>query len=145
MIMSTRRKARINAMQLLYELDCTRHSLENGLSHLVKKEKLSKEKSTFIVNIVKGVLNNKKEIDDIIERFASAFPVEQMAVIDRNILRIAIFEILFNNDTPFKVVIDEAVELSKIFGSNASPRLVNGVLGSIVDEYMVAGTNKKFS
>ena len=91
------------------------------------------------------MLNNKKEIDDIIERFASAFPVEQMAVIDRNILRIAIFEILFNNDTPFKVVIDDAVEMSKIFGSNASPRLVNGVLGSIVDEYMVAGTNKKFS
>ncbi len=143
--MSTRRKARINAMQLLYELDCTQHSLENGLSHLVKEDKLSKEKSTFVVHIVKGVLDKKKEIDDIIEHFATAFPVEQMAVIDRNILRIAIFEILFNDDTPFKVAIDEAVELSKIFGSNVSPRLVNGVLGSIVDEYMVAGSIKKFS
>lgn len=143
--MSTMRKARINALQLLYELDCTRHSLENGLGHLMRDGKLSKEKSTFVVDIVQGVLDNKKNIDDIIGRFASAFPVQQMAVIDRNILRLAIFEILFNEDTPFKVAIDEAVELSKIFGSNASPRLVNGVLGSIVDEYIVTGTNKKFS
>ena len=130
-------------MQLLYELDCTRHSLENGLGHLLEKEKLSVEKSTFVINIVKGVLDNKKKIDGIIERFAPAFPVQQMAVVDRNILRIAIFEIMFSDDTPFRVAIDEAVELSKIFGSDASPRLVNGVLGSVVDEYIVVKTNNK--
>ena len=141
--MSTRRKARVNAMQLLYELDCTRHSLENGLGHLLEKEKLSEEKSNFTINIVKGVLDNKQKIDGIIERFASAFPVQQMAVVDRNILRIAIFEIIFSEDTPFRVAIDEAVELSKIFGSDVSPRLVNGVLGSVVDEYMVEKTNNK--
>ena len=141
--MSTRRKARVNAMQLLYELDCTRHSLENGLGHLLEKEKLSEEKSNFTINIVKGVLDNKQKIDSIIERFASAFPVQQMAVVDRNILRIAIFEIIFSEDTPFRVAIDEAVELSKIFGSDVSPRLVNGVLGSVVDEYMVEKTNNK--
>ena len=141
--MSTRRKARVNAMQLLYELDCTRHSLENGLGHLLEKEKLSAEKSNFTINIVKGVLDNKQKIDGIIERFASAFPVQQMAVVDRNILRIAIFEIIFSEDTPFRVAIDEAVELSKIFGSDVSPRLVNGVLGSVVDEYMVEKTNNK--
>jgi len=143
--MSTRRKARINAMKLLYELDCTSHSLKDSLDHLVENEKLSKEKSSFVVNIVKGVLDNKNEIDDIIERFASAFPIEQMAVIDRNILRIAIYEILYNNDTPFKVAIDEAVELSKIFGSNISSRLVNGVLGSVVDKYKVAENNGKIN
>ena len=141
--MGTRRKARVNAMQLLYELDCTRHSLENGLGHLLEKEKLSEEKSNFTINIVKGVLDNKQKIDGIIERFASAFPVQQMAVVDRNILRIAIFEIIFSEDTPFRVAIDEAVELSKIFGSDVSPRLVNGVLGSVVDEYMVEKTNNK--
>ena len=130
-------------MQLLYELDCTRHSLENGLGHLLEKENLSVEKSTFVINIVKGVLDNKKKIDGIIERFATAFPVQQMAVVDRNILRIAIFEIMFSEDTPFRVAIDEAVELSKIFGSDASPRLVNGVLGSVVDEYIVVKTNNK--
>ena len=141
--MSTRRKARVNAMQLLYELDCTRHSLENGLGHLLKEEKLSEEKYTFVINIVKGVLDNKKKIDGIIERFASAFPVQQMAVVDRNILRIAIFEIIFSEDTPFRVAIDEAVELSKIFGSDVSSRLVNGVLGSVVDEYMMEKTKNK--
>ena len=141
--MSTRREARINVMKLLYELDCTSHSFENCLDHLVEDEKLSKKNSTFVVNLVKGVLNNKNEIDDIIERFASAFPIEQMAVIDRNVLRIAIYEILYNNDTPFRVAIDEAVELSKIFGSNISSRLVNGVLGSVVDKYKVAENDKK--
>jgi len=122
-------------MKLLYELDCTSHSLENSIAHLVKNEKLSKEESSFVVNIVEGVLDNKNKIDDIIEHFASAFPIEQMAVIDRNILRIAIYEILYD-DTPFRVAIDEAVELSKIFGSNISSRLVNGVLGSVVDKYL---------
>lgn len=130
-------------MQLLYEIDCTRHSLENGLGHLLEKEKLSVEKSTFVINIVRGVLDNKKKIDGIIERFASTFPVQQMAVVDRNILRIAIFEIIFSEDTPFRVAIDEAVELAKIFGSDVSPRLVNGVLGSVVDEYIVVKTNNK--
>ena len=130
-------------MQLLYELDCTRHSLENGLGHLLKEEKLSVEKSTFVINIVKGVLDNKKKIDGIIGRFATAFPVQQMAVVDRNILRIAIFEIMFSEDTPFRVAIDEAVELAKIFGSDVSPKLVNGVLGSVVDEYIVVKTNNK--
>ena len=141
--MSTRRKARINAMKLLYELDCTSHSLENSIDHLVENEKLSKEKSSFVVNIVEGVLDNKNKIDDIIEHFASAFPIEQMAVIDRNILRIAIYEILYDDDTPFRVAIDEAVELSKIFGSNISSRLVNGVLGSVVDKYLGVKKNKK--
>ncbi|GAH66849.1 unnamed protein product, partial [marine sediment metagenome] len=73
--------------------------------------------------------------DDIIKRFAPAFPIEQMSVIDRNILRLAIFEILFDNNTPIKVAINEAVELAKAFGSDSSPRLINGVLGSIVTEY----------
>jgi len=130
-------------MQLLYELDCTRHSFENGLDHLLSEQKLSKEKSTFVINIVKGVLDNKKKIDQIIERFASAIPVQLMAVVDRYILRIAIYEIVFCEDTPFRVAIDEAVELSKIFGSDVSPKLVNGVLGSVVDEYMVAETSNK--
>jgi len=137
-----RRKARISAIQLLYELDCTQHSLESGLAHMVSEKRISEENSIFVENITKGVLDNKNQIDGIIRRFASAFPVEQMAVIDRNILRIAIYEILFNDNTPFKVAIDEAVELSKLFGSNVSPRLINGVLGSVVDEFVVVENNK---
>jgi transcription antitermination protein NusB len=141
--MSSRRKARINALQLLYELDCTNHSFDDGMAHLVAEGLLAKANRKFVVNLVQGVLNNSHEIDDIIERLAPVFPVVQMAVIDRSVLRIAIWEILYNNDTPFKVAIDEAVELAKIFGGDSSPRLVNGVLGSIVNEYHIANSNNE--
>jgi N utilization substance protein B len=83
---------------------------------------------------VKGVLQNKSELDALIKKFAPAFPPEQMSIIDRNILRLAIFEILFNDKTPLKVAINEAIELAKEFGGDSSPRLINGVLGSITTE-----------
>ncbi len=128
---------------MLYELDCTHHDFEDGMAHLMEEGLLPKATRSFMINLVQGVLDNKHKIDDIIERFAVAFPVTQMAIIDRSVLRIAIWEILFNNDTPFKVAIDEAVELAKIFGGDSSPRLVNGVLGSIVTEYHVANPNNE--
>jgi len=95
---------------------------------------LPQEALSFSEELVKGVLQNKSKLDDVIEKFAPAFPAEQMSVIDRNILRLAIFEILFNDKTPIKVAINEAVELAKEFGSDSSPRLINGVLGSIITE-----------
>lgn len=89
----------------------------------------------FSKQLTQRVLQNKTKIDDLIERFAPAFHVDQMSVVDRNILRLAIVEILFDNKTPFKVAINEAVELARTFGSYSSPQLVNGVLGSIVSRY----------
>jgi N utilization substance protein B len=129
-----RRKARIAALQALYEIDCTKHAVETALAHLKAEETLPQEALSFSEELVKGVLQNKSELDALIKKFAPAFPVEQMSIIDRNILRLAIFEILFNDKTPFKVAINEAVELAKEFGSDASPRLINGVLGSITTE-----------
>lgn len=141
--MSSRRKARISALQFLYELDCTYHSFEDVLAHLIEEGLLSKANRRFVENLVKGVLDNRHRIDDIIEQFASAFPVMQMAVIDRCVLRIAIWEILFNKDTPFKVAIDEAVEIAKMYGGDSSPRLVNGVLGSIIKEFHVVNSDNE--
>lgn len=89
----------------------------------------------FAGKLVHGVLQNKSKLDSFVSRFAPSFPVEQMSIIDRNILRIAIFEILINNNTPVKVAINEAVELAKNFGSDSSPRLINGVLGAIASKY----------
>jgi N utilization substance protein B len=134
---SIRRKARIAALQVLYELDCTKHDVETILAHLKAEETLPQEALSFSEELVKGVLQNKSELDALIKKFAPAFPVEQMSIIDRNILRLAIFEILFNDKTPFKVAINEAIELAKEFGSDASPRLINGVLGSITTEHGV--------
>lgn len=133
--MGLRRKARIVAVQVLYELDCTEHKAEEALAHLAMEKALPQEVLSFSEQLIQGVLHNKSKLDDLIEHFAPAFPVEQMSVVDRNVLRLAIFEILFDNNTPLKVAINEAVELAKAFGSNSSPRLINGVLGSIVTKY----------
>ena len=129
-----RRQARIAALQELYELDCTKHKVEETSARLRAGETLAQEALSFSEELVKGVLQHKSELDALIKKFAPAFPPEQMPIIDRNILRLAIFEILFNDKTPFKVAINEAIELAKEFGSDSSPRLINGVLGSITTE-----------
>ena len=129
-----RRQARIAALQVLYELDCTKHEAEEALAHLTAEGKLPQEALRFARKLVGGVLQNKSELDALIKKFAPAFPPEHMSTIDRNILRLAIFEILFNDKTPFKVAINEAVELAKEFGSDSSPRLINGVLGAVTTE-----------
>jgi N utilization substance protein B len=131
---SIRRKARIAALQTLYELDCTRHKVEETSARLRAGETLAQEALRFSEELVKGVLQHKSEIDALIKKFAPAFPPEQMSIIDRNILRLAIFEILFSDKTPIKVAINEAIELAKKFGGDSSPRLINGVLGSITTE-----------
>jgi N utilization substance protein B len=131
---SIRRKARIAALQTLYELDCTKHKVEETSARLRAGETLAQEALSFSEELVKGVLQHKSDIDALIKKFAPAFPPEQMSIIDRNILRLAIFEILFDDKTPFKVAINEAIELAKEFGSDSSPRLINGVLGSITIE-----------
>jgi N utilization substance protein B len=135
-----RRKARIAALQVLYELDCTRHKVEETSARLRAGETLTQEGLTFSEELVRGVLQRKSELDSLIEKLAPAFPVEQMPIIDRNILRLAIFEILYSKETPLKVAINEAIELAKDFGSDSSPRLINGVLGAITAE---RGANKK--
>jgi len=129
--MGVRHKARVLALQALYEVNAVGHDVEKVLPHLLAESGLSGENATFAQGLVSGVLQNKKEIDQHIKDFAPAWPVEQIPVVDRNILRLAIFEILLDNNVPVKVAINEAVELAKTFGSDSSPRFVNGVLGSV--------------
>jgi N utilization substance protein B len=129
-----RRKARIAALQTLYELDCTRHKVEETSARLRARETLAHEALGFSEDLVKGVLEHKSELDELIKKFAPAFPVEQMSIVDRNILRLAIFETSFSDKTPTKVAINEAIELAKDFGSESSPRLINGILGSVTNQ-----------
>lgn len=131
-----RRKARIIALQALYEADCSRHKPDEVIARLLQEKPLPDELATFAHNLVKGVLQNKPRIDDIIKKFAPAFPVNQIAAVDRNLLRLAIFEVLFDNKVPVKVAINEAVELAKRFGSDSSRKFVNGVLGAVVSHYL---------
>ncbi|MFC2065699.1 transcription antitermination factor NusB [Chloroflexota bacterium] len=126
-----RRKARVLALQALYEVDSVGHDMETVIAGLLDNRELSEENNTFIRELVSGVTQNKERIDYNIKRFAPAWPLHQIAVIDRSILRLAIFEILFDNKVPIKVAINEAVELAKTFGSDNSAKFVNGVLGSV--------------
>ena len=127
----TRRKARNIALQTLYEVDSAGRNAETVLERLLAEAGLSEENSAFVSELVSGVVWNKVEIDGSIRRFAPAWPIEQLAIVDRNILRLAIFEILFDNKVPVKVAISEAVELAKGFGSGSSAKFINGVLGSV--------------
>jgi N utilization substance protein B len=127
----TRHKARILALQALYEIDSVARQPEVVVERLLSEVKFSKENGDFVRELVGGALKNKAEIDKRIQKSAPAWPVNQLAVIDRNILRLAIFEILFDNRVPVKVAINEAVELAKTFGSESSAKFINGVLGSV--------------
>ncbi len=126
-----RRRARILALQALYEIDSVRHSIEDTLAYVLDGVKLSEENIAFVRELVNGVMQNREVIDEKIKTFAPVWPLEQISVVDRNILRLAIFEVLLDNRVPVKVAINEAVELAKMFGSDNSARFVNGVLGSV--------------
>ena len=130
-MVTARRRARRLALQALYEADTVGHDAETALGRLLEAEALSEDGATLARDLVKGVIAHREEIDRHIRKFAPAWPLEQMAAIDRNILRLAIFEILLDNNVPVKVGINEAVELAKTFGSDSSPKFVNGVLGSV--------------
>ena len=126
-----RRKARSVALQALYEIDSVQHDPEETLKHLQGEADLSEENFGFARELVEGVVRYKEKLDAQIHRYASAWPIEQIAVIDRNILRLAIFEILLDNKIPVKIAINEAVELAKNFGGDTSSKFINGVLGAI--------------
>ena len=130
-MVGARRKVRMLAVQALYEADSAGHEAEKVLDRWLREEELSADNANFARELVKGVAQNKAKIDENIRRFAPAWPIAQIPVIDRNILRLAIFEILLDNKVPVKVAINEAVELAKLFGSDSSPKFVNGVLGSV--------------
>lgn len=126
-----RRKARAVALQALYEIDAAGHGVEEVLTRLLAEERLSEDNASFTREMVRGVIQHREVIDRNIQTHAPAWPVAQIAVVDRNILRLAIFEILFDNNGSVKVAINEAVELAKMFGSDNSPKFVNGVLGAV--------------
>jgi N utilization substance protein B len=119
------------ALQALYEVDSVARRPEIVIERLLTEADLSQEISEFSRDLVSGTAKNRDEIDRSIQKFAPAWPVEQLAIVDRNILRLAIFEILFDNKVPVKVVVNEAVELAKTFGSESSAKFINGVLGSV--------------
>lgn len=130
--MKARRRARALALQALYEIDCAGHPPGLVLQQRLEESPLPEPAADFVRRLVLGVLQCQALLDPFIQQHAPEWPLEQMAYIDRNILRIALFEFAVDGQTPVKVAINEAVELAKMFGSDSSPRFVNGVLGALV-------------
>ena len=125
-----RREAREKAMQTLFQLDNTELTVEEAISH-VSEEKTSE----FYEELVKGTAKNIQEIDDSLRTKLENWSLDRLPKIERTILRLAVYELLFMKDTPSKVVLNEAVELSKTFGDEQSSRFVNGVLSKYTEQH----------
>ena len=131
MTANPRRKSRVAALQALYESDVSGHDPLEALERLAGEEELSESQRAFAEELLAGVIEKREAIDDVIRQAAPQWPVAQISAIDRNILRLAIREILMNNGAPIRAAINEAVELAKIYGSDNSAKFINGVLGSV--------------
>ena len=129
--MKSRTKARSIALQALYEIDISGHSPAQALAERLEDDPMDNGLADFARQIVFGVLPIVQELDDFIAQHAPEWPMDQVAAIDRNILRIALWEFAVSGVTPLKVAINEAIEMAKIYGSDSTPRFVNGVLGSL--------------
>ena len=129
--MKPRTRARSAALQALSEIDIVGHQAGNVLEERIAESELDEKLAEFARQIVMGVLPMAEQLDHFIAQHAPEWPLNQIAIIDRNILRIALWEIAVSDQTPIKVAINEAIELGKTFGSDSTPRFVNGVLGSL--------------
>lgn len=131
--MKPRTRARSIALQALYEIDVAGHVPSEVIQERLAEATLDEALVLFVYQIVNGTWPLREALDQFISEQAPEWPMDQVAVIDRNILRICLWEFAVYNQTPLKVAINEAVELAKVYGSDSTPRFVNGVLGSLAD------------
>ncbi len=145
--MRKRTRSREFALQILYQIDLTREvndevfedfwkdrsdlALDEPEKEATEKDKKDPDIRLYAERIVKGVVEKQKMIDTLIERYAENWDIRRMATVDRNILRLSAFEMLYMNDIPVKVAINEAVELAKRYGESDSSKFVNGILDRI--------------
>lgn len=144
--MSNRHLARTIAMQSLYQWDFTGKSNDNlndVIDANLKEFAPDFDDKGFVQELVKNVIDQSKDIDTVITKYAPDWPIEQITNVDRNILRIGVYELKFNESIPSKVAINEAIELAKTFGGESSGRFVNGVLGAIYKDMVVKGEMKE--
>lgn len=131
--MKPRTRARSLALQVLYEVDMANHLPGDVFKLRLEEFPLTDELAEFARQIIFGILPLTHELDQLIAKYAPDWPLDQIAAIDRNILRMALWEFAIQGETPIKVAINEAVELAKHYGSDSAPRFINGVLGSLAE------------
>ncbi|MBU1132001.1 transcription antitermination factor NusB [Patescibacteria group bacterium] len=136
--MSNRHLARTISLQTLFEWDVKGNDpqkIDDIINYNFKAFAPEFDDHSFTEKLVKGVIKNLEEIDTYIKKFAPEWPIEQITTVDRNILRIGIFELIFDQNIPAKVAINEAIEIGKTFGGESSGKFINGVLGSIFKSF----------
>ncbi|UCD33263.1 MAG: transcription antitermination factor NusB [Desulfobacterales bacterium] len=129
--MGNRRKSRELAMQALFYIDMSQNDANDLLDRFCENFKPSAKVLSFFIKLVKGVLEARSDIDKIIERFSDNWKLSRMSCVDRNVIRIAVYELLCCNDIPYKVSINEAIDVGKKFGTEESGAFINGILDSI--------------
>lgn len=143
--MSNRHLARTVAMQTLFEWDFNGKQESDLLENLQRNLDAitpNFEDAPFAKQIMEGVLAHREEIDGLIGKYATDWPIDQITIVDRNVLRIGVYELKYNDEIPSKVAINEAIEMAKQFGGESSGRFVNGVLGAIFKELEKEGKVK---
>jgi N utilization substance protein B len=131
--MKPRTRARSLALQVLYEVDMANHPPGEVFKLRLEEFPLTEDLTEFARQIIFGILPLTQELDQLIAKYAPDWPLDQIAAIDRNILRMALWEFAIQGETPIKVAINEAVELAKHYGSDSAPRFINGVLGALAE------------
>ena len=137
--MRVRRSARIVTFQTLFEFDVAGHDPNAAFLERIEQSPLPDIGVEFARSLLHGIIEHRAELDRIIQHIAPEWPVDQLAPVDRSILRMAVYEITLSLSTPPKVAINEAVELAKAFGSESSQRFVNGALGALLKEPLLSG------
>lgn len=132
--MGQRRKSRELAVQILYQMEMKEASPKDVFVPFWESEEASPEVKTFTNDLVDGIYRNKKEIDQLIEKHSIHWKLPRMAVVDRNVLRLGVYELLYLHDNPTSVVLDEAIEIAKKFGTGDSSAFINGILDNIAKE-----------
>lgn len=145
--MANRHLARTLALQTLFEWDFSKggHDTQEVLKHIKEEFAPDFEDQGFSLKLVEDVIGHHKEIDKLITKFAPEWPMEQITITDRNVLRIGVYELKLSSEIPPKVAINEAIELAKAFGGDSSGKFVNGVLGSIYKEMIKKGEKQSLS
>ena len=136
--MGKRRTARELAVKFLYQTEFNSNSPDSELNSFCDRANVSEEIQNFTQALIKNIFFHKKEVDELLEKISANWATDRMAVIDKNILRLGICELLFDPTTPPKVVINEAVEIAKKFGTEESPDFINGILDKVFKDSKVA-------
>lgn len=141
--MGARRKARELALQMLFQADMSGNQPDMIIDTFEELQKSKPNTREFATKIFRGTVENMEKIDDMIQNQAENWRLSRMAAVDRNIIRMSVYEFLHESDTPKLVVIDEAIEIAKKYGTQKSSQFINGILDGILKRYNLAGAEER--